>query len=73
MITYRPRPKYSNILPHCHFVTTDLTWTGKQSKHSFVGQTDPANYDTTFTRSVGTSQSALRNDPEDATITFLGC
>lgn len=31
-------PKYSeNILPHCHFVTTDLTWTGKQSS---VGQPD---------------------------------
>ena len=43
MITDRGRPKYSeNIHPHCHVVTTDVTWIGKQSKHSSVGQTDPA-------------------------------
>jgi hypothetical protein len=31
MITDRGKLKYSEkIVPSCHFITTDLTWTGKQ-------------------------------------------
>jgi hypothetical protein len=41
MITDRTELKYSeNILPHCYFVTTELTWTGMESTQSSVGRPD---------------------------------